>query len=61
MTAGANQTNFNIPGAPGNTGDRDHDSPLVDLIATRAGYVEVMGMRLLAGRAFNEARQRRGA
>jgi putative ABC transport system permease protein len=41
-----------IPGAPGNTGDAQRDSVLVDIIATRAGYAESMGMRILAGRAF---------
>ena len=28
----------------------------MDYTATRAGYVELMGMRLLAGRAFGQAR-----
>ena len=41
-----------IPGAPGNTGDAQRDSVLVDIITTRAGYAESMGMRILAGRAF---------
>jgi putative ABC transport system permease protein len=50
------QTSIRMPGAPGNTGDADRDSPLVDVIATRATYVEVMGMRLLAGRAFDPSR-----
>ena len=56
MTASANQTTISIPGAPGNTGNRDHDNPLADIIANRVGYIEAMGMRLVAGRAFNEAR-----
>ena len=56
LSAGANQINIIIPGAPGNTGDRDHDQPLGDYIATRFGYFEVMGMRLVAGRTFNEQR-----
>jgi putative ABC transport system permease protein len=30
---------------------------LIDYIGTRAGYVEVMGMRVLAGRSFSEMRQ----
>jgi len=50
------QTTITIPGAPGNTGDAERDALLVDVIAARAGYVEVMGMRLLAGRAFEESR-----
>jgi putative ABC transport system permease protein len=45
-----------IPGAPGNTGDAQRDSVLVDIIATRAGYAESMGLRILAGRAFERAR-----
>jgi putative ABC transport system permease protein len=57
LTGGTWQTNIAIPGAPGNTGDADRDTPLVDVIGTRAGYVEVMGMRLLAGRAFDPVRQ----
>jgi putative ABC transport system permease protein len=56
MTPYANQFTVSIAGAPGNTGNPEHDRPLVDIIATRAGYLEVMGMRLLAGRAFNESR-----
>jgi putative ABC transport system permease protein len=44
-----------IPGAPGNTGDAQRDSVLVDIIANRAGYAESMGMRILAGRAFERA------
>jgi hypothetical protein len=28
--------------APGNTGSPEHDRPLVDFIAARAGYFEVM-------------------
>jgi putative ABC transport system permease protein len=52
LNAGASQTDIRIPGAPGNTGDRDHDAPIVDYMFTRAGYVETMGMRVLAGRSF---------
>ena len=57
VTASANQNTIAIPGAPGNTGDPARDNPLVDVIAARAGYFEVMGMRLLAGRDFPRARQ----
>lgn len=56
MTAGMSQATVAIPGAPGNTGDPDRDRPLVDYTATRSGYVELMGMRLPAGRAFGPAR-----
>jgi len=35
----------------------DRDVPLVDLIGTRASYVSVMRMRVIAGRAFDPVRQ----
>jgi putative ABC transport system permease protein len=57
LSAGANQTTIRIPGAPGNTGDADRDAPLVDYIGARASYVEVMGLRLVAGRAFDQVRR----
>ena len=57
LTAGAGQTTVTIPGAPGNTGDTERDKPLVDIMGARAGYVEVMGLRLAAGRAFETARR----
>jgi len=44
-----------IPNAPGNLGDPKLDSVLTDVIAARAGYVQVMGMRLVAGRAFEQS------
>jgi len=56
LTAGANQTTITIPGAPGLTGNKEQDSPLVDYIGIRAGYIETMGMRLVAGRSFETAR-----
>lgn len=56
LSAGASQTTIGIPGAPGNTGDEERDKPLVDRIGIRAGYPEVMGLRLLAGRSFRESR-----
>jgi predicted permease len=57
LTASANQTTIGIPGAPGNTGSEEKDRPLVDWIGIRAGYPEVMGMRLLEGRTFERARR----
>lgn len=54
LSADAGQTAVNFPGAPGNTGDEDHDNPLVDVIWTRAGYFETLGMRVLAGRTFSD-------
>jgi putative ABC transport system permease protein len=57
LTAGASQNTLRIPGAPGNTGDADRDAPLVDYLRVRAGYIEVMGIQLLEGRAFEAARR----
>ena len=55
LSAGANQTTIRIPGAPGNTGQDERDAPLVDVLAVRANYVDVMSIRLLAGRALGPA------
>jgi len=52
LTAGAGPVLIQAPDAPGNTGDADKDRLLVDMIAVKAQYVEVMGMRLLEGRSF---------
>jgi len=57
LTATAFQEAITIPGAPGNTGDPERDQVLTDIIAVCANYVEVMGMRLIAGRTFTEFRQ----
>jgi putative ABC transport system permease protein len=57
LTATAFQYTITIPGAPGNTGDAERDKVLTDIIGVRANYVEVMGLRLLAGRSFAEYRQ----
>jgi putative ABC transport system permease protein len=57
LSAGASQNVVRIPGAPGNTGDPEHDAPLVDYIGVRAGYFDVMRMRLRAGRGFDESRR----
>jgi putative ABC transport system permease protein len=57
LSASAGQDRVAIPGAPGNTGDPERDSIPVDIIATRADYVDVMGMTVIAGRGFSEARR----
>jgi putative ABC transport system permease protein len=57
LSASAGGTLISFPGAPGNTGAREHDAPLVDIIGTRASYVSVMGMHLVAGRGFDPVRQ----
>jgi putative ABC transport system permease protein len=49
------QQTITIPGAPGNIGDAERDKVLIDWIDARANYVEVMGMRLRAGRTFTES------
>jgi predicted permease len=50
------QFTISVPAAPGNTGNVERDSPLADVIGTRATYVETMGMRLVAGRTFDRVR-----
>jgi putative ABC transport system permease protein len=57
LSAGANQTSIEIPGAPGNTGAPEHDRPLVDYMPVRPGYFETMGIRMLAGRDFTTLRK----
>jgi predicted permease len=57
LQASANQTTLRIPGAPGNTGDADRDAPLVDYLGVRAGYIDVMGIAIVEGRAFEPARR----
>jgi putative ABC transport system permease protein len=52
LTASASQTTIRIPGAPGNTGQEERDAPLVDYMGIRANYVDVMGIRLIAGRSI---------
>jgi putative ABC transport system permease protein len=56
LSASAEQGTITIPGSPGTTGDAQRDSVTVDIVLTRAGYAELMGMRLLAGRYFEERR-----
>jgi len=57
LTASATQNGITIPGAPGMTGNVDRDTPLVDYMGIRAGYVEVMGMRVIEGRPFERVRR----
>ena len=51
------QIDAGIPDAPGNTGEPEHDRPLVDLIGARAGYFDALGIRMLEGRGFEGARR----
>ncbi len=55
LGAAAGQATITFPGAPGNTGDSQRDAALVDVIATRGDYPQVIGMRVIAGRAFEAA------
>jgi putative ABC transport system permease protein len=57
LTAAGAEMQISIPGAPGNTGDPDRDRVVVDQIGTRASYVKLMGMRVIAGRAFDPVRR----
>jgi putative ABC transport system permease protein len=50
-----NQTPAVFPGASGNVGDGESDSPLVDMVRVTPGYFRAGGLRLLAGRAFRSA------
>jgi predicted permease len=50
------QETISFPSAPGNSGDAQRDTTLVDIIATRAGYADAMSMRVIAGAPFTRAR-----
>lgn len=55
LTADADQTTIAFPGAPGNTGQPDHDAPLADVVAATEGALEALGVRLIDGRGFGRA------
>jgi predicted permease len=55
LSAGASQSRASFPGAPGNTGDGDHDFPLIDYIQVRPGYFDALGIRIRSGRALGPA------
>src|SRR5262249_46719527 len=57
LMASAAQLTITIPGASGSTGSQERDAPLVDVIGTRASYLQGMGMRVVAGRSFDPVRQ----
>jgi putative ABC transport system permease protein len=54
LSARANQTWIQLPGAPGNTGVEEHDNPMVDYYWVRPGYFEALGIRVLEGSTFTE-------
>jgi len=53
LTASGIQMTVRFPGAPGNAGHPDRDTPLVDAISTRPGYLDAMGIRRVEGRTFD--------
>jgi putative ABC transport system permease protein len=57
LSASASQMRLVVPGAAGNTGDADRDRPTVDIISARPGYVDAMGIQLVAGRDFDTRRE----
>ncbi|HYW33361.1 MAG TPA: FtsX-like permease family protein [Gemmatimonas sp.] len=52
MQGSADQRPMLFPGAPGNTGEADHDRPVVDVFYARSGYVETLGARVVEGVPF---------
>ena len=57
LAAPPGQSLVTVPGAPGNTGDAERDRVLSDIVSARAGFIEAMGMRLIAGRTFAKSRR----
>ncbi len=54
LSGAANQRAVTFPGAPGNSGQEDEDSPLADYLRIGVGYAEAVGLRLRSGRTFGE-------
>jgi len=54
LTLATDQRSISFPGAPGNTGDHQADTPLADSFRATPGYFRAAGHRLIAGRAFDE-------
>lgn len=55
LTASTDQGGVTFPGAEGNSGNTELDSPLVDDIEISPGYFETMRIGLLEGREFSAA------
>lgn len=53
LTQDANQTRIELPGAPGNTGEAEHDAPLVDYVGVTEGALQALGVRLVSGAGFS--------
>jgi putative ABC transport system permease protein len=56
LTAGANQQTIRLPGAPGNTGQREHDEAFVDVLQVRPGWFAALGTDLVSGRDVGPVR-----
>ena len=56
LTAGTDQGEVTLPGAPGNTGQGEQDAPLADVISSRPGWFAALGIRVIAGRDFEPPR-----
>jgi putative ABC transport system permease protein len=56
LTANTDQSDIVLPGAPGNTGNAEHDAPLVDTPQSRSGWFRTLGIPILAGRDFGPRR-----
>jgi putative ABC transport system permease protein len=56
LMATAPQMLLKLPGARQDSDSPNRDTVLVDAIGTRASYVAVMGLRIIAGRAFEPVR-----
>jgi predicted permease len=57
LSGQAAQLSITAPGAPGNTGNPEHDAPTVDVIQARASYMALIGMTVVSGRGFETARR----
>ncbi|MEX0843050.1 MAG: hypothetical protein WD120_01750, partial [Gemmatimonadota bacterium] len=49
LSGDRSQLTVSFPGAPGNTGQPEHDVPLVDVVTVTEGALEALDVRLLDG------------
>jgi predicted permease len=55
LSTGGDQNGFSFAGAPGATGDAEHDDVTVDHLSASAGYFRTVGIAVVAGRGFTSA------